>query len=41
MRTTAATEATITAAPANVVAVTASSRIAQPSAIATTGFTYA
>ena len=39
MRTTAATDATMIAAPAKVNVVTASSRIAQPSAMATTGLT--
>src|SRR5207302_3713566 len=40
-RTIAATDATTTAAPATIVAVMCSERIAQPRKIAMTGFTYA
>ena len=41
LRTASATEATMIAAPASVTGATTSSRISQPSTIATTGFTYA
>ena len=41
IRTTSATDTTMIAAPTIVIGVTTSSRISQPSRIATTGFTYA